>query len=222
MIGSNVIAKNLAKFHRDIEGYSALAWQERVGWEESFRERWAGSRDRRIISHDQDLLSHLIHTGRIIQDSPLEFVKRLSLFYMENPLYFDSHAKIQLSKDAGLEFLSDGNTCYVDNQKIAFWHFQSDFSRYVNAAIVLRNIHYPFRFPNHLNGGISRKLSLGARRVYPMTRSEIYGSLKELNSDKSDSSLSFADIFNCRAYWEKGVFANLSDSCEVTPCQIGH
>jgi len=24
--------------------------------------------------------------------------------------------------------------------------------------------------------------------------------------------LSFADIFNCRAYWEKGVFANLSDS----------
>ena len=203
--------EELAKFHRDIEGYSALAWQERVGWEESYRERWAGSRDRRIISHDQDLLSHLIHTGRIIQDSPLEFVKRLSLFYMENPLYFDSNAKIQLSKDAGLEFSSDGNTCYVDNKKIAFWHFQSDFSRYVNAAIVLRNIHYPFRFPNHLNGGISRKLSLGARRVYPMTRSEIYGSLKELNSDKSDSSLSFADIFNCRAYWEKGVFANLSD-----------
>jgi hypothetical protein len=55
-------------------------------------------------------------------------------------------------------------------------------------------------------------ISYVARRVYPMTRSEIYGSLKELNSDKSDSSLSFADIFNCRAYWEKGVFANLSDS----------
>ena len=212
----------LSKFNDDIDGYSSKAWTERSGWEQSYTERWGGIWDRRILASDQDFINYLVHAGKIVQDNPQTFVKHLELYYTENPLYFNSHATIQLSRNRGLAFSSDGDTCYVEGRKIAFWHFQSDFSRYVNAAIVLHNIHYPFRFPNHLNGGISRKLSLGARRVYPMTRSEIYGSLKELNSDKSDSSLSFADIFNCRSYWEKGVFANLSDSCEVTPCQIGN
>jgi hypothetical protein len=200
--------EELAKFHRDIEGYSALAWQERVGWEESFRERWAGNWDRRIISHDQDLLSYLIHTGRIVQDNPQTFVKQLELYYTENPLYFDSHARIQLSKNHGLLFSSDGDTCYVDGKKIAFWHFQSDFAAYVNAAIVLHKIHYPFRFPNHLSGEFGRLLSLAARRAYPMRRKEIYGWLKEPNPEKSDDYLSFVDIFNSRFYWEKGVFTN--------------
>jgi len=118
--------EELAKFHRDIEGYSALAWQERVGWEDPI-ERDGRQPDRRIISHDQDLLS-IDPYWENHSDSPLEFVKRLSYILYRNPLYFDSHAKIQLSKDAGLEFLSDGKTCYVDNKKIAFWHFQSDFS----------------------------------------------------------------------------------------------
>ena len=111
-------------------------------------------------------------------------ILHLELYYTENPLYINSHATIQLSRNRGLAFSNDGDTCYLEGRKIAFWHFQSDFLRYVNVVIVLHNIHYPFRFPNHLNGGISRKLSLGARRVYPMTRSEIYGSLKELNSEK--------------------------------------
>ena len=89
MIGSNVIAKNLAKFHRDIEGYSALglAGKSRLGGILS-REmgRHAGIDELfltiRICYH------HLIHTGRIIQDSPLEFVKRLKLIlYGESALF---------------------------------------------------------------------------------------------------------------------------------------
>ena len=201
--------KELVKFHQDIEGYSSIAWKERTGWKESHREKWAGSRFRRIISSDQDLLSHLIHTGGIIQDNPLEFTKRLTLFYMENPLYFHSHAKIQLSKDSGLGFSSDGNTCYVENKKIAFWHFQSDFVRYVNTARVLHRMHYPSRFPNHLEPSRWQQLVSGMRRrARQMSRREVYSCLEELNSDKSHAVLSFANIFNRQSYWKKGIFSN--------------
>ena len=201
--------EELAKFHRDIEGYSSIAWKERNGWKESHREKWAGSRFQRIISSDQDLLSHLIHTGGIIQDNPLEFTKRLTLFYVENPLYFHSHAKIQLSKDSGLGFSSDGNTCYVENKKIAFWHFQSDFVRYVNTARVLHRMHYPSRFPNHLEPSRWQQLVSGMRRrARQMSRREVYSCLEELNSDKSHAVLSFANIFNRQSYWKKGIFSN--------------
>jgi hypothetical protein len=200
--------EELVKFSHDIEGYSSKAWSERLGWEKSYIEKWAGIWDRQILSSDQDFINYLVHTGRIVQDNPVSFVKQLKLYYTENPLYFDSHARIQLSKNHGLSFSSDGDTCYVDGKKIAFWHFQSDFSAYVNAAIVLRKIHYPFRFPNHLNGRFSRLLSVAARRAYPMRRKEIYGWLKEPNPEKSDGYLSFVDIFNSRFYWEKGTFIN--------------
>lgn len=204
--------EELMKFSHDIEGYSSKAWSERLGWEKSYIEKWAGFWDRQILSSDQDFINYLVHTGRIVQDNPLTFVKQLELYYTENALYFDSHARSQLSKNQGLLFSSDGDTCYVEGKKIAFWHFQSDFSAYVNAAIVLHKIHYPFRFPNHLSGRFSRLLSIAARRAYPMSRKEIYGRLKELNPEKSDTSLSFVDIFNSRSYWDKGVFSNLPPS----------
>ncbi len=61
--------EQLNLFVRDIEGYSKNAWEERKGWEVTFKTRWAGSRFREIIWSDQDFLSHLLHTGRIKQDS---------------------------------------------------------------------------------------------------------------------------------------------------------
>ena len=199
----------LARFHRDIDRYSSLAWQERSGWERSHKEKWAGSRNRRTISSDQDLMSHLIHTGRIVQDNPSDFAKQLDLFYMENPLYFHSHAAAQLSKSSGLEFSSDGKTCYVENKKIAFWHFQSDFVRYISTARILHRLHYPCRFPNHLEpNGWDTVMALACSRVPRMSRLRTYSSFNELTTEKSHASLSFTDIFNRRAYWKEGVFSN--------------
>src|SRR5262249_44202242 len=130
--------------------YSARAWQERIGWEESHQSKWAGCRFRQVISSDQDLISHLIHTNRIFQDNPLDFVDHLRLFYAENPLYFHSHAKIQLRKKLGLNFVSEGDRCSVNDKTIAFWHFQTNFVQYISDSLALRGIHYPFRFPNVL------------------------------------------------------------------------
>jgi hypothetical protein len=198
----------LAKLERDVEGYSARAWQERMGWEESHQTKWAGSRFRQVISSDQDLLSHLIHTGRIFQDSPLDFVGRLQLFYAENPLYFHSHAKIQLRRQLGLNFMSDGNRCSVDDKRIAFWHFQTYFVRYVSDALALREIHYPFRFPNSLESRWWQKLWSIVHKKGRISRRAAYSCFQELNPGKSEACLSFANIFNRRSYWKKGVFSN--------------
>jgi len=201
--------EELVKFSQDIEGYSSRAWDERSGWEQSDKERWAGQRYRRVISSDQDLISHLIHTGRIIQDDPAQFADQLCLYYTENPLYFNSHASIQLSSDTGLCFSSDEGSCSVNGKMIAFWHFQGSFAAYVNAAIVLHKLHYPFRTPNHLSGRFRKLLSRGARSVCQMGRKRVYGCIRELNLEEGNTGFSFVDIFNGRSYWKKGVFSNL-------------
>jgi hypothetical protein len=80
--------EQLTVFANDIEGYSATAWVERVGWENSAKGKWAGQRFRKIISSDQDLISHLIHTDRMVQDRPQAILKDLSSYIVfENPLY---------------------------------------------------------------------------------------------------------------------------------------
>ena len=68
-----VYKNELDKFVNDIEGYSKKAWEKRDKWEITFRTRWSGSRFRETIWSDQDFLSHLVHTGTIIQDSPVVF-----------------------------------------------------------------------------------------------------------------------------------------------------
>jgi hypothetical protein len=200
--------EELSRLAEDIVGYSHEAWNERIGWEKSWREKWAGSRYRPIISSDQDLVSHLIHTGRIIQDNPLDFVKRCQLFYMENPLYLDSHASLQLAKSSHLTFSSDGHVCYLEGKKIALWHFQSDFLKYVNAAVVLSRLHWPFRYPNHLLGRRSDLVSTLARRVFNMSRAEGYNQIKEINPEQADNGFSFVDLFNPQKHWKKNVFDN--------------
>src|SRR5262245_12443581 len=200
--------EELSKLAENIVGYSSEAWHERSGWEKSWRDKWAGSRDRQIISSDQDLMSHLIHTGKIIQDNPLDFVKHFRLFYMENPLYLHSYAFLQLSKSSNLTFSTDGHVCYIEGKKIAVWHFQSDFLRYVNAAVALSRLHWPFRYPNHLSGKGSEIVSTLARRGFNMSRAETYNQINEINLDHGENGFSFVDLFNRQKYWKKNVFSN--------------
>ena len=81
--------KALDAFTNDIEGYSAQAWKQRDGWEITFRTRWAGSRFKKIISSDQDFLSHLMHTGQIKQDSIESIMFALKDYLaFQNPLFF--------------------------------------------------------------------------------------------------------------------------------------
>jgi hypothetical protein len=122
--------EQLKAFVDNITEYSQKAWLEREGWEISHGEKWAGSRFREIISSDQDLLSHLIHTDKIIQSRPLEIMNSLHPYALfENPLYLHSHMKplLKYKRMAGVDYLND--------KRVLIWHMQSSFVRYLGKFI---------------------------------------------------------------------------------------
>ena len=202
-----VYTEELTRFSRDIAGYSEAAWAERDGWELSHRERWAGSRFRRLISSDQDLISHLIHTRRLPQADPHDFVGSSGLYWAENPLYLHSHAELQLGRSSDVTFASSEGRCYLDSREIAVWHFQSAFVRYVARTLALRRMRWRGRVPNDIESPrLARALPPGRRRRWWLDRLSVYESLRELNDDRGE--LSFSDVFNAHTYWMPGFFAN--------------
>jgi hypothetical protein len=120
-------AGELGRLAADIEGYSAAAWAERPGWEESARLRWAGSRDRRVIASDQDLISHLLHTRRLPQADPAEFVAAAPRHvFFENPLLIG-----QLVPERPLDYRRSDGIDTLGGRRVAFWHMQTDWCRYL-------------------------------------------------------------------------------------------
>ena len=200
--------RELDSFSADIEAYSDNAWKEREGWKTSHETRWAGSRLRKIISSDQDLISHLIHTYKIIQDDPKVFCGQSNLYYAENPLYIHSHALLQLRKTERLKFTIAGDSCFIEDRKIAIWHFQSNFVRYINHFLLLQRMFYPFSIPNELETSsmVTSMLKRVSRRRY-LGRLQIYEALKELNRSSQDAELSFKDIFNRKRFWKKDILS---------------
>lgn len=201
-----IYAEELARFCRDIDGYSAAAWAERAGWEVSHRERWAGSRFREVIGSDQDLISHLIHTERLPQADPRELVATSDLYWAENPLYIHSHAALQLGRSAGLFFTTEDGSSFLDGREMAVWHVQSAFVRYLGRALALRRMHWPGRIPNDLETPrLARMLPPVRTRRWYVDRLTVYESLRELGDGSGE--LSFGDVFNARRFWQAGVFS---------------
>ncbi len=140
-------AGQLKTFADNIDDYSSVAWLERAGWEQSSREKWSGARFRKIISSDQDFISHLLHTDRLPQQRP-ESVRAVSeLVLFENPLYFFEYCSAILP--VGYERI-DGID-YFNGKKIAFWHMQSDFIRYLLVCAKRADLRIGGRHPNILN-----------------------------------------------------------------------
>jgi hypothetical protein len=202
-----VYAEELARFCRDIDGYSAAAWSERAGWEESHRLRWAGSRYRDVIGSDQDLISHLIHTERLPQSDPRDLVAAGDLYWAENPLYIQSHAQLQLGRASGISFTTVDGRCYLDSREVAVWHLQSDFVRYLARSLALSRMHWPGRIPNDLESPrLAKVLPPLPLRSWHAGRLAVCESVRELNGGAG--GLSFGDVFSARRFWQAGVFAD--------------
>lgn len=202
-----IYEEELDRFCRDVDGYSKAAWAAREGWEVSHQERWAGSRFREVISSDQDLISHLIHTGRLPQADPHEIAEESGMYWADNPLYMQSHARLQLGRRSGVTFACREGRCYLDSREIAVWHFQSDFVRYVSRVFALRRLGWPGRVPNDLESPrLARVLPPIRRRRWQLDRLAVYESLRELNDGLGERSL--CDVFNARTYWVPEFFAN--------------
>jgi hypothetical protein len=195
--------EQLTKFVKDIEGYSAKAWMERVGWEFSRQAKWAGSRTRKIISSDQDLLSHLIHTDKIVQDRPswiLTDVRKYSVF--ENPLYLDvyenSLRRATYERSNGID--------YIDGRRVLMWHMQSDFVWYLSKFIFI-NQFFPKALVNRISNDVENKdwytylhtLSCRYLKKKHLHRLDIYRYFFEDHD--------FHGVLNNRIWWKSGVFA---------------
>ncbi len=127
--------EQLDLFANDIRRYSERAWAERTGWEASELGKWAGQRFRQTISSDQDLLSHLIHTDRIVQDRPAEVLQSLDAYILfENPMYLhgyenDLHRATYERRD-GID--------YINGRRVLIWHMQSHFNEYLDKFMFKR------------------------------------------------------------------------------------
>lgn len=140
------------KFANDIDGCSARAWADRKCWEDSFDNKWAGPRDRPLISSDQDLISHLIHTDRLPQTDKSVLLDRLqSWIAIENPLCPDTYYE---SKHVEYRRLSRVDS--FDSRPLMIWYMQTAF--YLPRHLVQSRF-FPPLTPRRLSrdlGGVER------------------------------------------------------------------
>ncbi len=192
-------AAELERFARDIDAYSAAAWAERTGWEDSARTKWAGTRDRRTISSDQDLISHLIHTDRLPQSSPAEFLASApQQVFFENPLLIG-----ELVPERPLAYRRVAGIDTLGGRRVALWHMQTDWCRYLAKHLARERlgelagtgrVTFRTRDRETLLHGALRKLTGG--RVYD--RAAICRRFFETGD--------FGAVFRDEAWWERGVF----------------
>lgn len=202
--------QQLDLFVQDIEGYSQQAWQQRTGWQVTYKTRWAGSRFREVITSDQDFISHLIHTGLIIQ-APVEETMLLleDYIYFENPLFphmYDDNFPFRYKREHGIDYFQatrvDGDLVPI-KKRVLFWHMQSCFNFYLSKYLLRKRLLWPlllFRLPLHISSkGLEEKLNKIARRfLHHTNRAHVYRYFFE----KKD----FSGIFTAKVWWKKGIF----------------
>jgi hypothetical protein len=191
----------LARLSDDVDAYSANAWAERSGWERSETEKWAGQRFRETISHDQDFLSHLIHTDRITQDRPSDVQRNLSSYILfENPLYVHGYGNDL--RDARYERVRGID--YLAGKRVLVWHMQADFNLYVS-RFIFRTV-YLRRSGKRLSQEYGttdiedRLLRFFVRRL----GGKIQLRIKVYQNIFGDGD--FGGLMNDRTWWKEGVF----------------
>ena len=194
---------NLNRFIDDIDGYSLMAWHERDGWELSEQHKWAGQRYRKLISSDQDLFSHLVHTNQIKQDKPSEILPLLKDYAIfENPLYLHLYVDrlpTKYIRCMGIDYLAD--------KKVLFWHMQSSFNAYLYRFILRKTFLLKLvskRLSNHLENinletyVLSMITKIQAKIMDDRARQRVY----EYFFEKDD----FHAVLNDETWWKKDVF----------------
>ena len=189
--------KNLITFVKDISAYSAAAWKERPGWEKSYLDKWSGSRFKNIISHDQDFISHLIHTDQLPQESPSVIRKKTDLILFENLLEFHDFYPDLLP----VEYKRIDGVDYFNDRKVAFWHMQTDVNYYLKCILRRGFMNRVSKYKCHLKEKSIEHLlwnvyDRGFRKE--KNRLEVYKYYFELGD--------FSEVLNGKAYWKENVF----------------
>jgi hypothetical protein len=197
----------LNKLQSDVNGYSAQAWIERASWEITCNTHWAGTRYRRIISSDQDLISHLIHTKQLPQ-SPVVKIKIAWKDYLiyDSPLIFQYHSSIlplKYQRLNGLDFFSYNRVDMPDDKftsQILFWHMHSYFTNYLAQFLSREKIWGRFARKIRLTSPLDEKHKKSWQKGLFVTtdRLQVYKRFFERGD--------FSAIFNKHVWWQEGVF----------------
>jgi hypothetical protein len=130
----------LRRFVADVEGYSAIAWREREGWEASYFSKATAGFFRNPIHSDQDLISYLIHVDRVPQALPSVVHKIFGDYILiQNPLEFNIHVPfipLKYSRENNVDYISyqrfdDPKAGKLYKKRVLLWHMQSCFSFYL-------------------------------------------------------------------------------------------
>jgi hypothetical protein len=197
----------LRAFAADRETYSRQAWAEREGWRISMRTRWAGNRFSEAIEHDQDLLSHLVHTRRIRQDPVGDVLHAFDGYLLfENPLFFDLELDFtwcSYAREGGIDYLDcryqENFEEVVTRRRPLFWHLQTLSARYLGKSLALARYAGGLPFGRLHLDLTTQHLDRLARRVGVPSRLELYRQLFETED--------FAPAFRERRWWRPGVFS---------------
>lgn len=201
---------HLDAFLNDMEGYSEQAWKQREGWEVTFNTRWAGSRFRKIFMHDQDLMSHLIHTGQLLQDSVEDLLLLFKDYVIfENPLFihfYDDNFPYTYKREDGIDYFEYVRRDAQDipyKKKVLFWHMQSCFNFYASKYLLRKKL-FKFiplgRVEMDLHGkGLEDMVNKKIRRFTKHTsRLSVY----KYFFDQAD----FSGLLNNSKWWKEGIF----------------
>jgi len=197
-----IYKEQLNIFVKDIENYSLEAWELKPDYK-TFVEKGAGEFERKILTSDQDLISYLISRDILPQTNPEEIISD-NLYWVENPLYILSDycwPLKQLGKKNGIVFSIRNNIGYIENKKIAFFHFQTDFRDYVARCFSWN----PFaRHVNHLekHGIFSELMLRSGRHFNDCFRQAVYQKIREFIPT---GQYSLKDIFS-EKFWHHGWF----------------
>jgi len=192
--------KNLDFFCSNVEKYSSQAWKERNGWEKSYKEKWAGYRTRKIIASDQDFLSHLIHTDRILQNNPLDIkANNPDLILFSNPLYFFTH-NLNL---APFSYIRYHSIDFFNDRKVAFWHMQGAFVAYLRVAFIIK---YLLKLPIKVTNSLEWENITTIQHIFNMShykmRSSLHLVLDRLSICKFFfERCDFSKIFKNGSFW---------------------
>ena len=192
-------SKNLLHFTKNIDRYSSIAWKERIGWEESYLIKWSGSRFREIISSDQDLISHLIHTDRLPQTQPKVIKEQTAdLVLFEQLLEFDNFYQDILP----IRYRREDGADFFNNKKVAIWHMQSFTIKYLTYFLARGFLNRYSRCKNYLQ---EKSVDYYVWVFYDQIlfrnnyeRLKIYQHFFE-HTD-------FRNLFNSNTYWKKQIF----------------
>ena len=187
----------------DIEGYSKAAWEMRSGWRTSMEERWTGSRSREIVTSDQDLISHLLHIRRLPQNTPAEISKAFDGYMLfEQPLaadvYYKSEVPFTYSRKDGID--------YFNRNKIALWHFQSDFCHYLARNLARKTFHLPQAIMRQSKyaSSFERAVLALVKRATNRNKFSRRGLCQHFLNDSD-----FSSVFDPRVWWHPDVFRAL-------------